>query len=230
VGLFLASLLAIRRGFWGWAVLLAALSTAVKPIGVFVFAAIVLTTLRRKKWRSLVLYVSVAAGAAVLYAVPLVLLTGSPFGNFSAYGEDWYQKLPLTVPFYPLVKAALASREPLSNTLKLGGWVVAVVFVVVYYGLMRGRLRAHFAQNPEETVACLLILLFQLSYNSKWAWADFPRFIAPILPFLLAQVGIEKLRPGWLLVAAPVFGLLGAEEILGLQRLLQLFPRGLLGP
>jgi hypothetical protein len=228
VALFLGSLLAIRKGSFGWGVLLATLATTVKPIGMFVVAAMLLTTLRRKNWESFVRYVSVAACVVALYAGPLVLLTGSPFGNFSGYSEDWHQKLPISVPFYPLFKAALASQEPLSNRIKIAVWIVAVVFVVVYYGLMRGRLRSHFAKYPEETLASLLIILFQLSYNSTWAWAEFPRFIAPVVPFLLAQVGVQRLRQGWLLVAAPVFGLLGAVQIIGLQKLLQSF-RGLVG-
>jgi len=227
VALFLGSLLAIRRGFFGWGMLLAALATTVRPIGVFVVAAILLITLRRKDWRSFVGYGAVAACVAALYVTPLVLLTGSPFGNFVGYSEDWYQKLPIAMPFYPIVKVALESHS-FSNTIRIGAWIVAVTFVVVYYGLIRGRLRAHFSRYPEETLASLLIILFQFSYNSSWAWAEFPRFIAPVVPFLMAQVDVERLRPSWSLVAAPVFGLLGAVHIVGLRELIQSF-RGSIG-
>ena len=65
---------------------------------------------------------------------PLIFLTGSPFSNFSGYSESWHQNLPITVPFLPLVNAALASKEPLSNTIKIAAWIVGVVFVIVYYG------------------------------------------------------------------------------------------------
>lgn len=228
VGLFLASLVAIRKGSLGWAVLLASLAATVRPVGVFIVAAILLMTLRRRNWPKLVAYGSVAAGTAILYAIPMVLLTGSPFGNFSGYSVDWHHKIPITLPIYPLVEAALASQEPFTNTIKTGSWVLVVLFLAVYYGLIRGRLRAFFTQHPEETLACLLILLFQLSYNSQWAWYEFPRFIAPLLPFLLAQAGVKKLRRGWLLAAAPVFGGLCAEDIAGLHGFLQAF-HGLIG-
>jgi hypothetical protein len=228
VALFLGSLLAIRRGFFGWGMLLASLAATVRPIGASVIAAILLTTLHRKNWGSFVRYAFVAACVAALYAGPLIFLTGSPFSNFSGYSESWHQKLPITVPFLPLVNAALASKESLSNTIKIAAWIVGVVVVIVYYGLLRGRLRAYFARYPEETIANMLIILFQLSYNSIWAWAEFPRYIPPVVPFLLALVGVERLRQGWLLVAAPVFGLLGAVQIVGLQKLLQSF-RGSIG-
>jgi len=229
VALFLGSLLAIRGKFFGWGVLLAAVAATVKPIGVFVIAAVFLTTLHRRNWACVVLYAFIAACVAVLYLVPIVLLTGSPLGNFVGYSESWYQKFPISVPFYPIITTALASEAPLSNKIKIAAWVTTAVFVVVYYGLMRGQLRSHFFRYPEETVASLLIVLFQVSYNSQWAWAEFPRFIAPVVPFLLAQVGIERLRPGWLLVTAPVFGLLAAVQIVGFQKLLEPIAKVLAG-
>ena len=224
VALFLGALFAIRRGHAGWAVFLGALAATVKPIGVFVLGAILFTSLRRKDWRNLIYYGAVAACVAVLYGAPLVLLTGSPFGNFSGYAGDWHQKvLPITIPFYPIVKDAITSQAPLTNSIKNATWIAAVVLVIAYYGLMRGRLRAHFAQCPEETVAVLLVIFFQLSYNSTWAWAEFPRFIIPVVPFLLAQAGVERFRRSVPLVAAPVFGLLGAVQIVGFQSLLHSF-------
>ena len=54
VALFLGSLLAIRRGFFGWGMLLGSLAATVRPIGASVIAAILLTTLHRKNWGSFV--------------------------------------------------------------------------------------------------------------------------------------------------------------------------------
>jgi uncharacterized membrane protein YsdA (DUF1294 family) len=162
----------------------------------------------------------VAIGVGALYATPLFLLTGSPLSNVSGYKGDWHHGFPLSVPIYPLIKDGLTSHQPLTNTIKIVAYILAVLFVLVYYGIIKGQIRAFFLRYPEETLASVMVILFQLSYNSKWAWAEFPRYIVPGIPFLLAQAGVERIRPRWLLVAAPVFGLLGGLEIVRLNTLL----------
>jgi hypothetical protein len=221
--LFLGSLLSIRTGRHGLGVVFASLAATVKPIGIFAVVAVLFTSLGRRSWRSFICYGLVAAFVGGLYAAPLILLTGSPFGNFSGYSEDWHQNLPISLPFYPIFEAAISTRAPLTNTIKIAAWIGAVIFVLVYHGLIRGRLRAHFTRYPEETLASLMMVLFQLSYNSTFAWGEFPRFIAPVVPFLLAQAEVDRIRPAWSLVAAPVFGVLGAVQIVGLENLLQSF-------
>ncbi len=221
IALFLGSLLAIRRGTTLTAVLLGSLATMVRPVGIFVVAAIIVNRLRHRDWRGFLLHSGVAACMAALYLLPMTFLHVSPLANVSGYSEDWHHAgLPVSVPLYPIIKGGLESHEPLSNRVKLWVWASAVILVMCYFGVIRGRLMSHAKKYPEETLTLVLFVLFQFSYNSNWAWAEFPRFIAPAVPFLLALVCVKRLPRYILLLAAPVFGLLGAIQIVGLQKLL----------
>jgi hypothetical protein len=226
VALFLGALVALRKKLFYLAVFLAALATTVRPIGIFLVLAILIVAAGEKAWAQLGKGAAVAAGVGMLYCLPLILLFGEPLANVSGYSDSggWYgRSLPISIPLLPLVRQAIYSigKLPMSNIVRLGAWVLAVLFIVIYKGLLRGELSRRWRTFPAETLGNMLVVLFCFSYNSGWAWMEFPRFIVPAVPFLLALVGTERLYSRALWAAVPVFGVVSATYIVGFQRVVQ---------
>jgi hypothetical protein len=224
VALFLAALVALRKRFIYWAVLLASLATTVRPIGICLVLAILIGALWKKEWARFGKGAAIATVTGLIYCLPLLLLFGNPLANFKGYSNDWYRSsLPISLPLFPIVQQAMVSlgTEPLSNTFRLGVWVLGVLFIIGYQGFFRGGLLQRWKVVPEETLGMVFVMLFCLSYNSSWAWPEFPRFIVPAVPFLLALIGTDRLYRKMLWAAAPVCGALGATYIVGIQQVVQ---------
>ena len=224
IALFLGAMVALRKKAFYLAVLLAALATTVRPIGAFLVLSILFVALRNRQWAQLQRGAAVTAAVGLLYCLPLLLLFGDPLANVRGYQVDWFQSsLPISIPLIPLIRQVILSvgKEPLSNIVRLGTWVMAVLFIVIYMGFVRGEIARRWKKFPAETLGNVLFVLFCFSYNSSWAWAEFPRFIAPAVPFVLALVGTERLYSKALWAATPIFGALGATYIVGFQRVAQ---------
>lgn len=222
VALFLGSLVALRKGSPKTAMLLAALSVTVRPIGIFLVIAIAVKAIAARTWVRLVQAIGIAGIICILYCLPLLLLFKEAFGNVKGYSADWYAtSLPISLPLVPIIHQALVSKEPMSNTIRLGIWVAAVFVILVYKGIFQRKVLLYWREHPEEALANVLIVIFCFSYNSFWAWGEFPRFVIPAIPFLLALIGTESLcKRTVLYVAAPVCGAVSAAYIVGFQQLI----------
>jgi hypothetical protein len=183
-----------RRERWLLSSLLASYATIVRPLGVFVLLGIGLACLRGRAWSSLAGATLIAMTVGGLYMLPLQIYYGDPLANFHWYqSHDWAGHSPWTLPGLSLVRGLLSSTTPVSNALKVGAWVVAVL-VGATLAVRDPATRARIARWPVEVVFAGLYLLFLLSYNSpEWAWHEFPRFATPLVPFVL--VAVERILP-----------------------------------
>ncbi len=184
--LLFASFLATRVGRWNASALLASLSTTVRPVGVFALLCFAIVLARRRSYRQLSAITLIGLAVGVLYVVPLWLLLGSPFANFSGYKGDWGPHgWPLTYPFGALVSSFLAaldtSRWP--NLVMCAAWAVVALVGTVAMWLPRNRERCSM-YRPEALFASIYTLFF-LSYNFSDIAGDLPRFLIPVIPLLL---------------------------------------------
>jgi hypothetical protein len=189
--LFLASLfgafLAARSEKWLVAALLASLSTTVRPLGLLALVALAVALILRREFRTLTLAVAIGLIVGVCYVLPFALALGNPLVNVQAYrSEAWAGQSPISWPVVSVVRGLISnSSEPLANMIKIGAWVA---FTLVGVAAMIGtkRFRQFAREHPMEVGFAVLYLIVLFSYNSpRWNWADFPRFVVPIVPFLL---------------------------------------------
>jgi len=117
-----------------------------------------------------------------------MLIYGDPFAGIRSYQhQDWASALPITIPFLPLIKGAMATAATMRLPLKL---LVSFWLALTVAGLLQMAFGQYFREyarrhRVEAIFACLYTIVL-LSYNANfWAWQHFPRFAIPLLPFLL---------------------------------------------
>lgn len=219
--LFLGALLALRKDRLLLAASLGSLAASVRIVGIFVPLTLLVYLIARKDWKRASICSTICGALAVGYSLPMLMLTGTPFGNVTGYSTDWHDhRTPLSIPILPIIQNALTSHEPIVNTIKIAAWAGGVLGIVIYRGFLRGCLKKRLSVWPVETAACLVFIIFCYSYNSIWAWSEFPRFITPVLPFVLTLVPITRLHRGALIASAFVSGSLGAIQIVGMRKLI----------
>ncbi|MDQ3011398.1 MAG: hypothetical protein M3X11_11925 [Acidobacteriota bacterium] len=187
VACLFGAFLAARSKRWLTAALLASLSTTVRPLGLLALMALAIALAWRREFRTLALAAAVGLLIGVCYVLPLALAFGNPLANVQAYRVgDWAGQSPISWPLVSVVRGLVSnSSEPLANMLKIGAWVAFTLAGVVAM-IGTERFRQFTREHRMEAVFAALYLLFLFSYNSpRWNWAEFPRFVVPVVPFLL---------------------------------------------
>src|SRR5437016_11113175 len=86
VALIFAAFLAVRRKNYLLAALFAALSTIVRPLGIFSLLAIGMVLLYRREYKKLTGAIFIGAGIGALYILPLRLYFGDSLATVHSYG------------------------------------------------------------------------------------------------------------------------------------------------
>jgi hypothetical protein len=189
MALLLGSFIAFRKERWVFAAVLASAATIVRPAGIFALIAIGIVLLARRELRRLAITTAIGLATGILYVVPMMLIYGDPFANVAGYhASDWSSGLPVTIPLLPLIKGA-AIYEAFRHWSKLH-ILIAVWVVLALAGTIKMATSKHFWHYakvyPAEAIFAGAYALFLFSYDSPlWVWLYFPRFVIPLLPFLL---------------------------------------------
>ncbi len=190
--LLFASFLCTRRERWVWAATLAALASVVRPLGIFALVAIGLVLLFRREYRRFLACTAVGVMVGGLYVLPFWLYFHDALYQVHRYQtSDWHSGRAFAWPFRALGSSLLHNQAPLTNVVLTLGWIGFVV--IGFLAMGRADFRTCIRQRLPEFLFAFLYLAFLLTYNSEWAWADFPRFAIPLVPFALA--GLEPWVP-----------------------------------
>jgi hypothetical protein len=219
--LFLASFLAVRSGFWSSAALLSSLATTVRPVGVFVVLALGIDLLRRRKWADLAWSVTIAGGIGCAYLWFAHMLTGDAFMNFKRYRFDWGESgSPLAMPPVALLRSlrSILSESRWYVSMKYLGWPILTMLLIAALCANREARTQVWRVHAVESIAVSLYIFFFLSYNYSgvgWYW---PRFMIPVIPFLL--LSIRKWLPSTIWIVWPAVALsslLACSELLKMK-------------
>jgi hypothetical protein len=188
MALLLGTFLAVRKKEWTLAAVLASGATVVRPVGIFALFGIGIVLLARRDFRRLVIATVIALVTGILYAIPMILIYGSPLASVRSYqAQDWASGSPVTIPFLPIVKGALSTLTNMRLPLKIliSFWVLLTAAALIRMAIDRS-FRSYAKEYPAEAIFAFLYGIFLFSYNSNvWGWQHFPRFAIPILPFVL---------------------------------------------
>jgi hypothetical protein len=199
----------------------AALATTVRPTGVFLLVAFAAVLIVHRRWRDLGSGAVIVLVLGGLYLAPLVYLAKDPWAPFSGYASDWYGALPVTVPFYPLLREGLTSTAPWTNDVKIAFYILLTVFGLVTLWKRRQEAFAHPA-GQAEWIFYLLFAGFCVSYNSAWAYTGYPRFSAPIIPQSILGMRSRLLTAWVILPMSVIAGLLSAVSALNLHTVIHM--------
>ncbi len=175
-----------KKKHYYFCVFLLAFSVTVRPLGIFALAGAGFTFLIKKEW--IVLSRSILIGLCMggIYCLLIYLYTGNPLANFSGYQRvDWDSSLPITWPFITVVKSFRISNFPLLNTFKISAWYI-FSFIGIAACFYSKSFKKYINNNIPELCFLILYTSFLFTYNSSiWIWLIYPRFIIPVLPFLI---------------------------------------------
>ncbi len=188
MALLLASFLAIRQERWILAALLAALATVTRPVGIFALVALAIPLLWKRQFKTLLLCTSLSLVIGMLYLLPFWIYLGDPFFQLHSYKtHDWQSGMPIGMPFRAIAMSMAHNREPWTNLILTGGWIVFML--VGLLAMCRKDFRAYFHEYRAEGIFAFLYIAFLFTYNSQaWARADIVRFAIPALPFVLLSL------------------------------------------
>jgi hypothetical protein len=223
--LLCASFLAARSNRWNLAALLAALSTTVRPVGIFALLSLAAVLALRRSYRQLSTITLIGLGIGILYIVPLWILYGSPFTNFIQYRGDWGARgWPLTYPFHTLLASYLQFvHMDVIHWYTFANFALCLSLALVGTAAMwLFRTRQDFPLYQTEILFASLYTLFLISYNYLYIVGDFPRFLLPIVPILLYSLvdWIPRVRP-LIWVGAVLSALLSAAARVGFENVIQ---------
>jgi len=181
--LYLSFVLA-RRERWSLAALVAALSTTVRPVGIFALVSFAAVLAMRRELRQISTVALLGSAVGVAYAIPVWLIVGNPLANLVNYREYWGPHgFPVTYPF-----VAIISSFPTHDM----HWPVvglSVLWVTVALASLAAmwlpRYRDKFRPYPAETLFATIYVAFILSYSYDEVFLDLPRFLLPVFPLLL---------------------------------------------
>ena len=218
--LFLASFLAIRSNLWASAAFLASLATTVRPVGVFALFGLGIDLLRRRRWADFVWSVMIAGLIGSAYVWSSYALSGDAFMNFRRYRFDWGGGSPLTIPSWALLQSlrSIFFESRWYTSLKYLGWPPLTLLLFATMCVNREARNQVLYQRKVETITVSLYILFFLSYNYSgvgWYW---PRFMIPVLPFLLLPVRRWLPTRSWIIwPAVALSSLLVCSELLKMK-------------
>lgn len=186
--LFVAFLCARARR-WRTAATLAAAATTIRPLGVFALLALFLTRIHRRAWRMSAEMSVLGLAIGAMYLTLVGWLTGDPWINFRTYRVDWSTGWPVGPPFIALIHSSV----PLFH--RFGWWSGMRVMVIVAVTAAAG---IHVAYRvvrgcwplPEaEVTFAVLVVGFLLCYPFRNIAYEWPRFLIPAAPILIAAHG-----------------------------------------
>ncbi len=205
-----------RRQQIAAAFIFAALATTVRPTGILLIVALAGALAWHHQWRDLGWGTAVASVIGALYLIPQVLLEKDAWAPVNGYAFDWYGASPVTVPFYPLVRAGLANQSPWTNDLKICFYISLTVFGLVILCLRRREAFAEVA-GQAEWAFFILFAAFCVSYNSHAAYEAYSRYSVPIIPQSIVGLRGRFLSAGVILPLSIVAGLVSAAGALNVR-------------
>jgi len=221
VVLLFASLWLWRKEYTLSAVTCAALAVWTRPTGIFLLVALGAVLLWHRRWRDLLKSALMAGFLGALYLAPIVFAAKDPLAPVNGYADDWYSASPITLPFYPLVHAALTGGWPWTYHLKNSFYVALTIFGVATLWKRRRKAFANVA-GQVESIFFLLFAAFCVSYNSNWAYTEYPRFSTPIIPQSVLDLR-SRLLNGWVILPMSVVaGLLSAMSALNVRTVMHM--------
>lgn len=221
VMLLFSSFWAIRKEHWLVASVLAALSTLVRPLGIFALVGIGLALIFRRDYKKAFVCTSLAAFIGALYLLPFWIYFHDPLYQLHEYKHyDWQSGLAIGLPFRAIALSFLHNREPWTNVVFTLGWIV---FALMGLCAMSGKgFRQYIQGHCAECVFAFFYLVFLFTYNSvAWARAEFPRFVIPVVPFLLLAFDRWLPRSRYVLYGLGIVSsVLGACSAFGIRNVL----------
>jgi hypothetical protein len=188
LALLFGSFLAARREKWLLAAFLAAFSAVVRPMGVFALVAIGLVLLIRREYGRLVGASAIGATVGALYVLPLKMYMGTALANVKAYGAaDGSGGKPIALPFYALLQNKMPALSTSLNLARAGCWI-ALVLLAVLAMFWNERFREYTRKHLVESIFCGLYIGLLFTYNSPWARIAFPRYVIPVIPFMILSL------------------------------------------
>lgn len=188
LALLFASFLAARREKWLLAAFLAAFSTTVRPMGIFALIAIGLVLLIRRQYKTLAGACLIGLIIGTIYVLPLRLYMGTALANVKAYGAaDGSGGKPITLPFYALLQNKMPGLSTSLNLARAGCWI-ALVLLGVLAMFRNERFRDYARKHLVESIFCGLYIGLLFTYNSPWARIAFPRYVIPVIPFMILSL------------------------------------------
>jgi hypothetical protein len=187
MALLLGAFIAVRKERWVLAAILASGATVVRPVGIFALLALGIVLLRRRNTRQLAIATAIGLITGILYTIPMKLVYGNPFANVGGYhSKDWSSAVPVTIPLLPLIKGApMTPGTRWKLQLLIAAWVLITLVGTIKLAVDK-RFWDYGKVYPTEALFAGIYALFLFSYNAPfWAWNHFPRFVIPLLPFLL---------------------------------------------
>ena len=223
VALIFGSFLAFRRDRYLLAALLAALSTVVRPLGIFCLVGIGVVLLYRREFKKLSMAMLTGALVGILYVLPFWIYFHDPLYQVHRYKtSDWHSGSAIGLPFAAIGNGFAHDHVPWTNLLLTLGWIA---FVLAGVALMAQKdFRQYARQHAPEAWFASLYIAFLFTYNSsEWARADFVRFAIPVVPFVLISLcqWIPKSRI-ILYSLATVSSSLAACSALGIRNVLRM--------
>ena len=185
LALVFGSFLATRREKWLLAALLAAFSAVVRPMGIFALVAVGFVLLIRREYKQLVAASAIGLAVGALYVLPLKLYMGTALANVKAYGTaDGSGGKPITFPFYALLQNKLPLLSTNLNVARAACWIILLLAAVVAM-LRTAHFREYSRNRLAEAIFCGLYVGLLFTYNSPWARIAFPRYVIPVIPFMV---------------------------------------------
>jgi hypothetical protein len=210
------SVLLWRRQRIVGAFILAALATTVRPTGALLIVAFAGALAWHRRWRGLGWGSAGAVALGALYLTPQVLLQKDAWAPLNSYAFDWYGSSPISIPFWPLVRAGLANDSPWTNDLKICFYISITIFGLVMLWIRRRRAFAEIA-GQGEWAFFLLFAAFCVSYNSHAAYEAYSRYSIPIVPQSIVGLRSRLLRAGVILPLSVIAGLVSAAGALNVR-------------
>lgn len=189
MALLLGSFIAFRKERWVVAAVLASIATTVRPVGIFALIAIGIVLLARQELRRVAITTAIGLTMGILYIIPITLIYGDPLANFAGYHKsDWSSGLPVTIPLLPIIKGAAVNGAFLywsKLNILIAVWVLFAVAGTIKMAASK-RFWDYAKRYPAEAIFAGAYAPFLFSYDVPlWSWLHFPRFVIPLLPFLL---------------------------------------------
>jgi hypothetical protein len=105
--------------------------------------------------------------------------------NVKAYGAaDGSGGHPITLPFYALLQNKMPALSTGLNQARAGFWILLALVAVV--AMFRNQqFREYARKHLVEVIFCGLYIGLLFTYNSPWARIAFPRYVIPVVPFLV---------------------------------------------
>jgi hypothetical protein len=182
VALIFAALLAVRHDRRVLAALLAALSTIVRPLGIFCLIAIGLELLYRREYRRFAFAFTMGCFIGAIYVLPFTLHFGDPLATVHSYVGD--SRSLFGIPFYAIIEGTIFYPSTVTSIALNLCWIGLVVTGLLMM-LRSSRFREYARKYPVEVLFAVPYILLVTCYNYPvFARSNFSRFVIPALPLV----------------------------------------------